>query len=64
MTEFVVMFKTERMKDIYSDAVNFVDGTRITAKEMFEIMYDAKEYDIREICAVIDRLWTDGFLKR
>ena len=58
------MFKTERMKEIYIEAVNFVDGTDMTAKEMFEIMYDAKEYTVPEICAVIDRLWADGFLKR
>lgn len=59
------MTKEVRFKDIYTEAVNFVDGNKkITVKDFFEIMYDAKEYTVPEICQVINKLWDDGFLKR
>lgn len=57
------MFETKRMRDIYSETVNFVDGMNMTSKEIFEIMYDAKEYSVSEICAIVDKLYIDGFVR-
>lgn len=59
------MFKTkaDKIKELYSDAVNFVEGKNMTAKEVFEIMYDAKEYSVSVICTVVDKLYADGFIK-
>ena len=48
---------------LYADAVDFVDGMNLTAKEVFEIMYDAKEYSVYDICAIVSKLYADGFIK-
>lgn len=56
-------FDNERMETIYAEAVNFCEGMNMTAKELFEIMYESKEYTVPEICYIIDKLWADGFIR-
>lgn len=56
-------FETERMETIYAEAVNFCEGMNMVAKEVFEIMYDAKEYTVPEICYIVGKLLADGFIR-
>ena len=54
----------ESLNEIYALAVEFVEGKKITSFELYEIMYNSKEYTVHEICYIIDRLYSDGFINR
>ena len=58
--------KRSRLIDIYAAAVDMVEGPNpmVSTLDMFEIMRDANEYTVSEICYVVDKLYADGFIRK
>ena len=57
------MSKEKRLENIYAAAIEFVDGLNLKANEVFELMYNAKDYTIPEICYVVNKLYADNFVR-